>query len=83
MLSLIISDVEEARGRLVDFLTVFLDERTFFEWDHRSLEAKFTNAEGDEYVLRAILTYSTSTLSDAVTVTGTLIDYVGVSPIII
>jgi hypothetical protein len=83
MHSLIIPDIEEARGKLVDFMKVFLDEPTYFEWGHRTLETKFTNAEGDGYVLRAILTYSTSTLSEAITVTATLIDYVGVSPIII
>jgi len=69
---------EEARDRLVDFMTVFLNEPTYFEWDYRRLEARFRNAEGHEYVLRAILTYSTSTLSEAITVTATLIDYVGV-----
>jgi hypothetical protein len=64
-------------------MTLFLDEPTYFKWDYRDFAAKFTNAKGDEYVLLATLTYSTSTLSEAITVTATLIDYVGVSPIII
>jgi len=64
-------------------MTVFLGEPTYFQWNYRNFAAKFTNAEGDEYVLLAILTFSTSTLTGAITLTGTLIDYVGVSPIII